>query len=98
MAVASLQEDEYGIFQQTLADIITVFMQLQKVSQSQFDLKFESTRTMKLILRFFYLNTLKIGAGKVQPFSHDPQHFVQSVAKAQRYRNRASHAKAHVRS
>ncbi len=53
MAVASLQEDEYGIFQQTLADIITVFMQLQKVSQSQFDFEIESTRTIKLMLRSF---------------------------------------------
>jgi hypothetical protein len=31
LAVASLNEDEYGIVQQTLADIITAFIQLQKV-------------------------------------------------------------------
>ena len=31
MVMASRQEDEYGIVQQTLVDIITIFVQLQKV-------------------------------------------------------------------
>ena len=31
LSIASFTEDEYGIVQQTLADIITAFIQLQKV-------------------------------------------------------------------
>lgn len=47
LVVASLTEDEYGIVQQTLCEIITLFIDLQKVFKQFY---FSEAKNQKLIL------------------------------------------------